>query len=110
MEETKHTPGPWKVYQNCQPLHPTAFSIKNDKGLLVAYLNIGMSDVEANAELIAKAPELLEQVAALTAEVERLKEENERLKQELKDEIQYRKEQVAEVQRDAYKEIDKYRR
>lgn len=56
-----HTPGPWKVktYKG-EPLRPTTFEVHNHAGLLICSVNIGMSDVVTNSNLIAAAPELLE--------------------------------------------------
>lgn len=49
-----HTPGPWKIeWQNIVTEHPA------DIGIVVIYGNIGQP-VEANARLIAAAPELLQ--------------------------------------------------
>lgn len=55
-----HTPGPWRVHQNTHEPYPVL--IESD-GLLLASVWIGPRDVEqaqANARLIAVAPELLE--------------------------------------------------
>lgn len=95
MDNQKHTPGPWKIGKLIVRPLTYAFNVYrtiyiNGKTIAKVY-----GDQVYDAELIARAPELLQ--------------ENERLKQELKDEIQYRKDQVAEIQRDAAREINKYR-
>ncbi len=60
--KTKHTPGPWLIKTNKDPLplQPDQFAIKNFDGLHIADINTGMYDVESNAKLIAAAPDLLD--------------------------------------------------
>ena len=52
--ETKHTPGPWSIEQTS-----TLFALASPDGFPVLRLRSGMIPVEANARLIAAAPELL---------------------------------------------------
>lgn len=85
MEQTKHTPGPWKYEKDAQWI--MAKSMRNPDGddwFQVAdirgwghlqYVSNGEAIQDANGELIASAPET-------AAERDQLKEENERLKLE----------------------------
>lgn len=65
MSETKHTPGPWKVYAECDQIVVAEDSVY---GVQVADCGKPNGDeyqpregeAEANARLIASAPELLE--------------------------------------------------
>ncbi len=58
--ETKHTPGPWKVLPESEASNPFIVA-SSETGLSVAdcYCPIGGNN-QANARLIAAAPELLE--------------------------------------------------
>ena len=53
-----HTPGPWQLHNAQYPAQP---AVRARTGDLVAKLNNGLSDplVQANARLIAAAPDLL---------------------------------------------------
>lgn len=61
---TKHTPGPWSIDQNDLALRGQFLDINTDyAGVLVASvvdLDYDRPECEANARLIAAAPELLE--------------------------------------------------
>ena len=68
---SKHTPGPWRIERRQNVMvGPKSYEIRTavdgKVGFLIANVNMGSSDVAANAELIANAP-------ALLAEVEQLK-------------------------------------
>ena len=66
MADTKHTPGPWAVYGT---LHPGEFIIhQGGHGLAVTRRANGSGN--ANARLIAAAPELLEALRKLVAYVD----------------------------------------
>lgn len=81
MNEVKHTPGPWQVqameFSADHPDYGVAYVIgENLGGLVGAALpwpteldNGAFSRVEANARLIAAAPEMLEALRKLAAEV-----------------------------------------
>lgn len=61
--ETKHTKGDWEAYYS--EFFKT-FSIHNDlTSTLICHLNSSSEEAEANAKLIAAAPELLEALIAL---------------------------------------------
>lgn len=61
MSETKHTPGPWKYQkQNGSPTTGKHMISGAKPGYLAEVRDCGSGDVEANARLIAAAPELLE--------------------------------------------------
>lgn len=65
-EQSKHTPGPWRVY--CDPCHyDTASDVKSDCGQFFASVGgkSGWQEQEANARLIAAAPDLLEALEAI---------------------------------------------
>ncbi len=55
MISNKHTPGPWKLSAN----QFVKGSIYGSDSYLIASVSIGQSEYEANAKLIAAAPELL---------------------------------------------------
>ena len=57
--KTKHTPGPWRVWENLIQVSPNGPSI--------CYFEAGQQPSEANARLIAAAPELLAALINLTA-------------------------------------------
>ena len=60
-EKVTHTPGPWSV-EDCTPGESTGlrFAI-NSKDNVIARTTDGWKEAQANARLIAAAPELLEQ-------------------------------------------------
>lgn len=65
----KHTPGPWEVVRSWRgELEP--FDAKNDHHLLSSESPLPLEEREANAHLIAAAPELLEALEALMAAYE----------------------------------------
>lgn len=69
----QHTPGPWKIKKvhNDTLRSIVRYEVRNeDNNYLVANVNPGMSDHEANAELIARAPDLLSENATLKGELE----------------------------------------
>jgi hypothetical protein len=57
MTDTQHTPGPWVVYRGVQ--HQGEFIIHKD-ATDIAVTRLANGDCNANARLIAAAPELLE--------------------------------------------------
>lgn len=64
-----HTPGPWEVKATTYPIadtgdHDTQFDIRAN-GKAFAYVHDGDETAEANARLIAAAPELLEALQEL---------------------------------------------
>lgn len=71
MSETAHTPGPWKAVP--YP-HTGQFNISALGGELIVYSHLGAVGngpaAEANACLIAAAPELLEALRALLADID----------------------------------------
>lgn len=66
MSESKHTPGPWLYANRSAGAHIHA----NDGEIawLRSYMGIADKQIDANARLIAAAPELLEIVEAFIAE------------------------------------------
>ena len=62
MPDTKHTPGPWKVipYTNQHGVETTAISSDDDMRNITYALPYNSPQAEANARLIAAAPDLLE--------------------------------------------------
>ena len=73
MSTTKHTPGPWRYYTESQP---DGCPIVGSGGPMVAMLAHSVNhpdqsdEANANAYLIAAAPELLEALECLLAAVE----------------------------------------
>lgn len=72
MSDTKHTPGPWKYSADFSENGDryTDFSIyAGDMNVIGACGSCGLPTIcsEANARLIAAAPELLEALSSLTA-------------------------------------------
>jgi len=69
--ETKHTPGPWS--RNIAPAtkYPTIFAGRNTHVACLVTEGRGLTpeQVEANADLIARAPELLERAQQLEADL-----------------------------------------
>lgn len=64
--ETKHTPGPWKVFdEHGNYIHCTIMDETNTRLCEVRKFNVGQKYVLANAKLIAAAPELLELLYAM---------------------------------------------
>lgn len=66
MAEMKHTPGPWKAGPPATGMDPYAHRYVHAGGELVASVSAGYApdrrlekDLDANARLIAEAPELL---------------------------------------------------
>ena len=57
MSNTKHTPGPWKIGMSLSG-KPTIYTEVDFKS--VAWVDHDRSESDANAKLIAAAPELLE--------------------------------------------------
>jgi hypothetical protein len=58
MTKTAHTPGPWKAWQ---PRGDESVPVRTDGlGITIAYVHQGaVTDAQANARLIAAAPDLL---------------------------------------------------
>ena len=89
MTESKHTPGPWKADGNgvitggehfCTSIATTPVVFWRDKStygheIQEKHFEQYALEAEANARLIADAPDLLEENTRLRAEVERLKAE-----------------------------------
>ena len=61
MSAAKHTPGPWHIAR----FEASTVEIRNDRGLTVAEVGDSSQEDEANAHLIAAAPELLEALRCL---------------------------------------------
>lgn len=55
MSTTKHTPGPWHIAR----FDATTVEIRSERGLIVAEVGNTSTEDDANARLIAAAPELL---------------------------------------------------
>ncbi|HYG84547.1 MAG TPA: hypothetical protein VD907_06765 [Verrucomicrobiae bacterium] len=68
--EKKHTPGPW--HRNVPPAtkYPTIFSGINTHVSRVVVDGLSPEEVDANASLIACAPEMLEMLNQLAEELE----------------------------------------
>ena len=64
MTDTQHTPGPWVVYRGVQ--HQGEFIIHKD-ATDIAVTRFANGDCNANARLIAAAPELLAALEACLA-------------------------------------------
>ncbi len=64
---TAHTPGPWECPNIEESYNSRQFWVCDEEGGLIAVAESGWSEAEANARLIAAAPDLL---AALEAEEE----------------------------------------
>jgi hypothetical protein len=62
MTDTNHTPGPWNIVSTA-----TYFEINDSEKFPILRINGGMTPIEANARLIAAAPELLEPLEYFTA-------------------------------------------
>jgi hypothetical protein len=62
MTHTTHTPGPWNIVSTA-----TRFEINDSEQFPILRINGGMIPIEANARLIAAAPELLEPLEYFTA-------------------------------------------
>lgn len=61
MSKAQHTPGPWRVdRQNPSPTTGEWMIAGQKPGYLAEVRDCGSGDVDANARLIAAAPELLE--------------------------------------------------
>jgi hypothetical protein len=60
VSDVKHTLGPW--HRNIKPItrYPTIFAGRNTHLAKIIVEGIGLSEAEANADLIAAAPDLLE--------------------------------------------------
>jgi len=69
-EKQTHTPGPWRVTEDANGF---AVSWLNSPGLAgrIAKVNSGQIEQEANAHLIAAAPELLKALVAIVAVADR---------------------------------------
>ncbi|MBB5704327.1 hypothetical protein FHS76_004244 [Ochrobactrum daejeonense] len=64
MTETKFTPGPWMAWQ---PRGDESVPVRTDGlGITIAYVHQGaITNAQANAHLIAAAPELYEKLAKI---------------------------------------------
>lgn len=59
MSESKHTPGPWDVLNDLASGHLVPIDAQNGRHVALAFTNPPYDEHEANARLIASAPELL---------------------------------------------------
>ena len=67
----QHTPGPWRVErQNPSPTTGEWMIAGTKPGYLAEVRDCGSMDVQANARLIAAAPDLLAALQALVAELD----------------------------------------
>ena len=67
----QHTPGPWRVErQNPSPTTGEWMIAGTKPGYLAEVRDCGSRDVQANARLIAAAPDLLAALQALVAELD----------------------------------------
>jgi len=66
---TKHTPGPWKVYEDERPI-VTIWDEKDESTDDLAFMNYDLpqEQVQSNAKLIAAAPDLLAAIDSLLKE------------------------------------------
>jgi hypothetical protein len=64
MSKAKHTRGPWKVFEPTRE-RPSRISVSTESGLVDIYDAPLTRETEANARLIAAAPDLLEALEAL---------------------------------------------
>lgn len=69
MTDTKHTPGPWFVMDYDDNVHQVAISDETATRYLAVIDNSDETD-QANARLIAAAPELLEALANTRASLQ----------------------------------------
>ena len=68
MSETKHTPGPWRVAPRSDyPEHADINVDAGTRGYVALCGKAGDEEAEANARLIAAAPELLEALREVVA-------------------------------------------
>lgn len=68
---SKHTPGPWSIQrQNPSPTTGEWMVAGKSPGYLAEVRDCGSGPVEANARLIAAAPDLLEALEALITAVD----------------------------------------
>lgn len=67
MNKAQHTPGPW--HRNVPPAHKyvTVWAGRNTHVAKIVTVGIGVSECEANINLIASAPELLAALQELLA-------------------------------------------
>ena len=69
--EPQHTPGPWRYCKtNGSPTHGCHMIAGATPGYLAEVRDCGSGDVEANASLIAAAPDLLGALVGLVAMVD----------------------------------------
>lgn len=69
MSGVKHTPGPW-VQVGWGPYGIRAGYSQSSVGTSIAHVSKGPAEFDANARLIASAPDLLKALELLTEEVE----------------------------------------
>ena len=67
----KHTPGPWSISKHATPEHSPQFGIYAESGSNRDHAIVTGENSNANAKLIAAAPELLTELRRLTEKVER---------------------------------------
>lgn len=73
----KHTPGPWTVCaedvdEKTGEYDEPSVVTDSDNPITIAIVRVGLSESDANAHLIASAPELLEACTALTSAIRNL--------------------------------------
>lgn len=95
MEDQKHTPGPWKVYGAAEELVIHAGEEREVITIIPRFITSegigGIKKKEANANLIAAAPELLEALEELSNEFKSLYSISLMKKYEVEDNDAYRK-------------------
>jgi len=67
MNNHKHTPGPWSISSMKSELTLYDWILRHERGPLALISSPWIDDWEANARLIAAAPELLEALEAMLA-------------------------------------------
>lgn len=69
---TKHTPGPWTINESPNELLIYSKTYGAVTTILVKHTNPHIGEHQANAELISRAPELLEENESLKKQTEKL--------------------------------------
>lgn len=69
MSESKHTPGPWEIAEGDKEGQMVIQETTTGMGLRIAFLgNLGPERTQTNAELLARAPDLLRENEELRAQ------------------------------------------
>lgn len=71
MSEGKHTPGPWLVTKEYDHNDDVIFAVEVEGGQRVCDLMTDFPEDEANARLIAAAPDMLEALEGLVSYLDR---------------------------------------